>query len=143
MKTPIRRWASLSLIVAALMTLAGLSACSDDDNDRWDGTLEFTVSSNAPTSTTAQINIKSEVLDLYEQAVQQAITDKGYEPFFSQTTSVISVDVGTRSKKTVCDNYIEAACLQLEDEVENTSFTGNIVVTNTTTNSTIYSCVFK
>lgn len=127
----------------AVVVMVAMASCSDDENDRWDGTLEFTVTSNAPTNTTAQINIKSEVLDLYEQAVLEAISDKGYEPFFNTSTSVITVDVGTRSKRTVCDNYIEAACLQLEDEVETTSFTGNIVVTNSTTGGTIYSCVFK
>lgn len=131
-------------LVAGLFAMAAAVVCAcGDDDETWDGYVDYTVTSNASTSTTAQINIKNTVLSLYEDAVQQAITDKGYTPEFSSAYSIISVNVGTRSKKSVCDNYIEAACLQLEDDVEETTFVGNIVVTNTTTNTTVYSCVFK
>lgn len=131
-------WMGLVAMVCAVVM--GLCACSDDDDD-WNGTVKYTVTSSASTSTTALIAIKSQVLDLYEQAVQDAITAKGYTPVFS--SSVISTYVGEDGDKTVCDNYVESYCLQLEDEVEETTFVGNIVVKNVTTGKIVYNYTFR
>lgn len=131
-------WIGLVAIVCA--AAIGLCACSDDD-DNWNGTVKYTVTSSASTSTTALIAIKSQVLDLYEQAVQEAITAKGYTPVF--TASIISVYVGEDQDKSVCDNYVESYCLQLEDEVEETTFVGNIVVKNVSTGKIVYNYTFR
>lgn len=88
--------------------------------------MKYTVTSAASTTTTALSASKSQVLELYEQAVQDTITAKGYKNVFR--AYVISTYVGEDGDKNVCDNYVESYCLQLEDEGEEMSFGENIVV---------------
>lgn len=131
--------------ILSLCLLCTFTACSDDDTEDPDyRALRYTVASNAPTTTSAQIAIKVTVLGLYEEAVMSAIEAKlGEEPDYDDDSSEISIIVPYSTKTDICDNYIESYCLQLEDEVEETSFSGNIVVTNTTTGSVIYSHTFS
>lgn len=133
-------------LLPLIACLLALSACSDDDNEETPDyrALRYAVTSNASTSTTAQIALKTTVLSLYEQTVMEAIEDKlGEEPDFDDDTSEISIIVPYSTDTDICDNYINSNCKRMEDYVaDSTAFAGNIIVTNKTNGSTIYSHVF-